>query len=62
MAAREIAKPNKMCRRVNFDVVTLHAVSQVNEIKNTNGILLRAYTEDLNLFQICERLVPDFSD
>ncbi len=35
----------KCGRRVKLDVVTPHTVSQVNEIKNTNGILLRAYTE-----------------
>ncbi len=33
-----------------------------NKTKNTNGMILEAYTEELNLFQICEMLVPDYSD
>jgi hypothetical protein len=51
----------KCGRRVNFqfgcrDCLPLHAVSQVNKTKNTNGMILGAYTEQLNLFQICEML------
>jgi hypothetical protein len=37
----------------------LHAVSQVNKMKNMNGMILGAYTEEINLFQICEMLVPN---
>jgi hypothetical protein len=57
MAAREIEEQNKM-RRMNFGCrdspcSPLHAVSQVNKTKNTNGMSLGAYTEEL-------KLVPNF--
>jgi hypothetical protein len=38
---------------------------QVNKTKNVNGMIKRAYAEELNLnlFQICEMLVPNnYSD
>ncbi len=62
MAAREIAKQNKMwssCELRDSPCSPIHAVSQVNKIKNTNGMILGACTEELNLFQ---KLVPDFSE
>jgi hypothetical protein len=40
----------------------LHAVSQANKTKNMNGMIVGTYTERLNLFQICEMLVADYSD
>jgi hypothetical protein len=60
-AVIEIAKQNK-----NVVVMSpcspLHAVSQVNKNKNTNEMILGANTEELNLFQMSEMLVPDYID
>jgi hypothetical protein len=39
-----------------------HSMLFLNKSKNVNGVILEAYTEELNLFQICEMLVPDNSD